>query len=84
MNQQDFEPFCKMMDLVAEQYNRTLSDGGKALYWQGLKDFDLPALKQAVTRHLRNPDNGQFMPKIADLVRMLQGMTQYSALTTCV
>lgn len=80
MKQQDFDQFCEMLDLIAEQHNRTLSEGLKTLYWQGLKDFDLSALQQAAYRHLRNPDTGQFMPKIADFVRMLQGTTQDSAL----
>lgn len=80
MQQRDFDEFCEMLDLIAEQYGKTLSDGAKALYWQGLHDFDLSALKQAASRHLRNPDTGQFMPKIADFVRMLQGSTQDAAL----
>jgi hypothetical protein len=80
MKQQDFDEFCEMLDLVAEQHNKRLSDGLKMLYWQGLADFDLAAVKQAAFRHLRNPDNGQFMPKIADFIRMLEGTTQDSAL----
>lgn len=80
MKQQDFDEFCEMLDLVAEQHNKRLSDGLKMLYWQGLSDFDIEAVKQAAYRHLRNPDTGQFMPKIADFIRMLQGTTQDSAL----
>lgn len=80
MKKDDFDGFCEMMDLVAEQYSKTLSDGLKALYWQGLKDFDFAAVQQAVARHLRNPDQGQFMPKIADFVRMIQGTTQDAAM----
>lgn len=80
MKQQDFDEFCEMLDLIAEQHNKRLSDGLKTLYWQGLADFDLAAVQQAAARHLRNPDTGQFMPKIADFIRMLQGSTQDSAL----
>lgn len=80
MKQQDFDEFCEMLDLIAEQHSKRLSDGLKMLYWQGLSDFDLAAVKQAAARHLRNPDTGQFMPKIADFIRMLQGSTQDSAL----
>lgn len=79
MQQTDFKEFCELLDAVSEQY-KPISDGAKALYWQGLVDFDLSAIKQAMFRHIRNPDNGQFMPKIADIVRMLQGSTQDSAL----
>lgn len=79
MKQQEFDEFCELLDLISEQYNKPLSDGAKMLYWQGLADFDFAAVKQALFRHIRNPDNGMFMPKIADVVRMLQGSTQDSA-----
>lgn len=80
MNQSDFKEFCEMLDYVSEQYTKPLSIGAKKIYWQGLIEYDLFSIKQAIGRHLRNPDTGQFMPKIADVVRMLQGTTQDSAL----
>lgn len=80
MKQQDFDQFCEMLDLIAEQHHKKLSSGLKMLYWQGLVDFDIAAIQQAAYRHLRNPDTGQFMPKIADFVRMLHGTTQDAAL----
>lgn len=81
MQQQDFDDFCELLGVVSEQYGKPISEGAKILYWQGLIDFEFPAVKQALYRHIRNPDNGMFMPKIADVVKMLQGSTQDSALT---
>lgn len=78
--QHEFDDFCETLDHVSEQYGKQLSAGAKMLYWQGLEEFDLFAIRQALGRHLKNPDNGMFMPKIADVVRMLQGTTQDSAL----
>jgi hypothetical protein len=80
MKPQDFDEFCEMLDLIAEQHNKTLSDGAKTLYWLALKDFELSALHQAAIQHLKNPDTGAFMPKTGDFVRMLQGSTQDAAL----
>lgn len=80
MKQNEFDEFCEILDHVSEQYGKTLSEGVKILYWQGLEEYDLQAVKQALGRHLKNPDNGMFMPKIADVVRMMQGTTQDSAL----
>lgn len=80
MKQHEFSKFSELMYLVAEQYGKTLSDGLIALYWQGLANYDFDAVKQALSRHMQNPDNGQFMPKIADVVRMMTGTTQDSAL----
>lgn len=80
MKPEQFDEFCELLDLVSEQYSKALSDGAKTLYWQGLVDFDLAAVREALYRHVRNPDTGMFMPKIADVVKMLQGSTQDSAL----
>jgi len=76
MQQQDFDDFVDIIQVVGEQYNKKLSDGVIALYWQGLQDYELTAVRDALGRHLRNTDNGQFMPKIADIIRMLQGSSQ--------
>lgn len=45
-----------------------------------MKPFDLAAVKDALNRHCVNPDNGQFMPKPADVVKLLQGSSQDGAL----
>ena len=37
-------------------------------------------MRDALGRHLRNTDTGQFMPKIADIIKMLQGSSLDSAL----
>lgn len=81
MKQADFDGFTDIIQVVSEQYGKKLSDGAIALYWQGLHDFELSAVREALGRHLRNTDTGQFMPKIADIIRMLQGSTQDSALS---
>lgn len=80
MKQTDFNDFCDLLSLIAEQYQKPVSEGAMMLYFQGLIDYEFEAIKQALFRHIRNPDNGQFMPKIADIVRMMQGSTKDSAL----
>lgn len=80
MKQSDFNDFCDLLSLVAEQYQKPVSEGAMMLYFQGLIDYEFDAVKQALFRHIRNPDNGQFMPKIADIVRMMQGSTKDSAM----
>lgn len=80
MKQEHFDDFCELLGVVSEQYGKPISEGAKILYWQGLIDFEFSAVQQALYRHVRNPDNGMFMPKIADIVKMLQGSTQDSAL----
>ena len=80
MKPEQFDDFCELLGVVSEQYGKPISAGAKMLYWQGLVDYDFEAVKQGLYRHIRNPDNGMFMPKIADIIKMLQGSTQDSAL----
>lgn len=75
MTDNDSIRFSQILFGVAEYYGKTLSDGVVELYWQGLRQFDLPAVERALWDHTQNPDCGQFMPKIADVVRALQGRT---------
>jgi len=79
MQQSDYDDFTNIIQVVSEQYGKKLSGGVIALYWQALQAYDLPAVRDALGRHLRNTDTGQFMPKIADIIRMMQGSSQDAA-----
>ncbi|MDF2434740.1 MAG: hypothetical protein JWP44_4371 [Mucilaginibacter sp.] len=73
----------KLVDLVSNVYAFYRQDFSKfaASVWiNAMQPFDLAAVADAMNRHCVNPDNGQFMPKPADIVRMLQGSTQDSGL----
>lgn len=71
--------FAKALSALAEYYGKELSDGVISLYWQGLQQFSIDEIEVAIGRHLQNPDTGQWMPKIADIVRMLEGTTLNAA-----
>lgn len=81
MKASDFKAFDSLLQAIAAMYGRDLTPGVIALYWQGLQAYDLAAVREALNRHVNNPDTGQFMPKIADVHKMLQGSTQDAALT---
>jgi hypothetical protein len=81
MNTQDFQKFHEGMVGVMSFYNKDVSQFSLDVWWNALKQYDLLAIQQAFNRHLMNPDSGQFQPKPADIVRMLQGSTQDSALS---
>ena len=81
MNQSDYDNFVDVMQLVSEQYGKKPSDGLIALYWQGLNGYEFAAVREAIGKHLANTDTGQFMPKIADIIRMMQGTSLDSALS---
>jgi len=80
MKHEDKPAFAAMMASLGEYYGRDVSDGLIGMYWQGLRHYDLAAVRDALNRHVANPDSGQFMPKIADIAKMLGGTTQDAAL----
>ena len=72
---QDFDKFLSTLTIIADYCTKTLSEGVQMLYWRGLQKYDLAAVEKALWDHLGNPDTGHLMPKIADVVRYLQGRT---------
>lgn len=75
----DYKDFLKMLTAAADYYGKPVSEGVQQLYWQGLEQYDFPAVEKALWDHVQNPDNGQFMPRIADITRAMQGRTQDQA-----
>ncbi len=80
LQKNDRAEFSRVLSSVAAMYRVELSPDVVELWWAALADYDLAAVKQALTRHIRNPDSGQFMPKPADAIRFMSGTTQDAAL----
>ena len=80
MIESDRKEFFPLIAGVYAFYRQAFSDFAGGVWWEAMKPYDFDAVKQAMNRHAVNPDAGQFLPKPADVVRMLQGSTQDSAL----
>jgi hypothetical protein len=76
----DFQKFHEGITGVMSFYGKSVSRFALDVWWTALRRFDLAAIVEAFNRHLANPDTGQFAPKPADIIRVLQGSTQDSAL----
>ncbi len=50
------------------------------IYWQTLAPFPLDHIRAALKSHLLDPDVGQFMPKPADVLQLLQGKNATKAI----
>lgn len=81
MTPQDSKQFAALVGNVYAFYGKDYSVFAGRVWWEAMKPFDFTAVADAFNRHCVNPDAGQFLPKPADIVRMLQGSTQDSALT---
>lgn len=80
MQQNDFEGFQQTIENVYSFYGKDCSTFALDVWWQALKPYDLEAVRSALGRHCVNPDNGQWLPKPADVVRMMEGSTLDSAI----
>ena len=80
MRVDDFQKFHDGIAGVMSFYGKSVSSFALDVWWTALKVYDLAAIVDAFNRHLANPDAGQFAPKPADIIRILQGSSQDSAL----
>lgn len=80
MSPEDRARFFEVIVAAAEIYGRQLSAAGLMLYWQALLRYDIAAVEAAVSRHINDPDAGQYMPKPADIVKQVDGGTEDRAL----
>lgn len=80
MQDQDKLKFAGLIGNVYAFYRQDSSDFAIGVWWQAMRPFDFAAVADALNRHCVNPDSGQFMPKPADVVKMLQGSSQDSAM----
>ena len=79
MKAEDKREFNEIMQRALEFYDKELSAGALQLYWDCVKKFSMDDFRMAMSSCLTNPDTGQFMPKPADIIRMLEGSNQNQA-----
>lgn len=78
MKKTDRKRFAEILGSTAELFNRTITPAAIELWWNVLSDLELSAIEQGISRHLRDPDRGKFMPTPAD-VRHFCGSRHASA-----
>ncbi len=76
----DKAEFFTLLGGVYAFYRQEISDFAGGVWWQAMKPYDYRAVADAFNRHCVNPDSGQFMPKPADIVKMLGGSSQDAAM----
>ncbi len=71
--------FSELLSGVAEMYGQSPSPILFELWFNTLKRFDFEAISRAFSTHIQDPDHGKFMPRPADIVRIIEGSGQDSA-----
>lgn len=79
--QQDEKPkFAQLVTDVLAFYRQDTSPFALQVWWSACERFDFEQVSKALTKHAMDPDRGQFAPKPADMVRMLQGTSTDKAM----
>ena len=73
MNVADSAKFRVLVTQVMSYYGKDVTDFTLQVFWDGLKDFSLDDVSKALSIHARDADKGQWSPKVADIVRILEG-----------
>lgn len=73
MNPVDREQLVDVLTGVHDFYRQDMSDFAMGVWLKACEGFEVEQVSSALSAHLMDPERGQFMPKPADLVRILQG-----------
>lgn len=73
MQQTDRAPFAQLVTDVHAYYRQDCSQFVLSVWWSACEHFDLEQVRRAMTAHAKDADAGRFCPKVADIVRVLQG-----------
>lgn len=82
MNQNDKPVLYEALKRAAVMYGKKEADvvGMMPLYFSALEHYDMSEVTRALSAHVRDPDSGQFWPKPADIVRVLNGPSESNAM----
>jgi hypothetical protein len=80
MVDEDKKEFAQFVGGIFAMYGKEATPMILRVWFEAMRQYDLKAFKDALSRHLLNPDNGQFLPKPADVVKLIGGTTIDSAL----
>jgi len=81
MQENDFEAEFKDLYLAVHAMYKRPNDPQPnpvvyELFYESVKQFGYDAVKKAFSVHIQSPDNGQWMPKPADIVRIVSGTSK--------
>lgn len=80
MVEKDFDSFVQALTAAMDVYSKRVNAMTIEIWWEALARFELNAVLNAFSRHVQNPDSGQFAPKPADIIRLVDGGTEDRAL----
>lgn len=80
MTESDRDQLYELVSGVYAFYRQDCSPFALGVWWEACRPYDMSAVHDAMNRHAVNPDNGQFLPKPADIVKLIGGGSADGAL----
>lgn len=76
MRDDDREDLGAMLAKIMGVYGKQITTGFVDVFFDALSAYDLDSVRRGLNAHVQNPDSGQFPPKPADVVRLVDGTSQ--------
>lgn len=73
MKDADRTKFAELLTGISEIYGKPISRVSMQLWFDALKDYEIDEIASALSRHVRNPDTGKWIPKPADVIAAIDG-----------
>jgi hypothetical protein len=80
MQPKDRKRFGLCLMAAAEMYGKPPSEAASSMWWNALSAYEIDGVERAFQAHIGDPDRGQFMPRPADIVRLIVGTSKDSSL----
>ena len=80
MDTNERQDFAARLNAVWALYDKVPTEGVLSIFWETMKGLSLREVSAALSRHVTDPDRGQFAPKPADLIRQMEGDTESQAM----
>lgn len=71
MRTEDKGDFTKLLAATMAVYERQITSGFVDIFFSALGQYPLEVVREALNRHLQDPEGGRFAPKPADLIRQV-------------
>jgi hypothetical protein len=73
MNANQKTDFYQLVGDALGYWKQDVSEFTLNVWWNGCQAFEFEQVVQALSNHATDPDKGHFVPKVADIVRILGG-----------
>ncbi len=73
MRIEEIEEFGCVLGATLSVYDKVMSDDVALLWFEALKEFELADIRVALSRHVKDPDKGEFAPRPSSISQHLAG-----------